>query len=404
MQADNNANKTTELGKRLFFVAYLILLLRAFLQNSTLAVYLNVDSIFYRYIFRLFAYIPIAIKIIFCDKYSQKVLYAYIIVTIVFTFSILFNRWLAVLEIILIAIGAHGLDLKYVVKEFFYVASIMCAFLAALSLCGVIENHIAYAGDIPRYSFGSVYPTDFAACLFYIQLSHAYIRKKGYTFITFAFWVLVAFFVLKLCRARLNFALILAFSVFMYLKTLFPNVLKNRIMSKIFIWAIPACFVLSLILHGAYSAENSLLSWLDRALSGRLYFGHRAIEDYGYSLFGKHVVMQGWGFSLAEWDSELGYYFIDSGWLNMTLRYGIIMSLLICISFMTVSKNAFRIQDYVLPIILLFLGITSIVDHHVLEIGYNPFLITIGMAIQQICTHKKTKRISANRQYGINIT
>lgn len=403
MQLVNETDKTTEFGKRLFFAAYFILLMRAFLQNSTIAVYLHVDSLFYRYFIRLIAYVLIAVKIFFCDEYSRKVFCAYIVLALVFTLSVYFNRYLAVLEIILLAVGAHGLNLKAIVKEYFYIAVIMCASLAALSLCGVIENHIAYAGDIPRYSFGSVYPTDFAASLFYIQLSHAYLRKKDYSFFTFAFWVLVSLFVLKFCRARLNFALILFFSVFMYLKTLLPKVLKISFIKSVFVWAIPAFLVLSLVLHYAYSGNSSLLSWLDGKLSGRLYYGNRAIADYGFSIFGKNVKMQGWGFSQEEWDAELGYYFIDSGWLSMTIRYGILMTVLICGSFMVASRNAFRSGDYTLPIILLFLAITSIVDHHVLEIGYNPFLVLIGFAVRQVFARKRQGEMRASLKCKNNL-
>ena len=99
--------------------------------------------------------------------------------------------------------------------------------------------------------------------------------------------------------------------------------------------------------------------------------------------------MQGWGFSLEEWDENLGYYFIDCGWLSMALRFGVLFPIFLCISFMTVSKNAFKNKDYTLPIILLFLSVTSIVDHHVTEIGYNPFLIVLGVAINQIFTKKR---------------
>lgn len=378
-----NVNETTKLGKELFYIAYFIFLTRALLQNSTLAVYLNVNSSFYHYGLRFIACIFILIKICFCDRFSIKVFFAYAVLVAVTFVCIAINTYVLLFEIVALAMGAHGVSLKSVVKEFVYVASVICGLLFILSLCGIIENHIAYAGDIPRYSFGSVYPTDFAALLFYIQLAQAYLRKKEYTLKTFLFWVLIALFILKFCRARLNFSLILIFAAFMYLKKLFPQAKKNKFVQKLFVWAIPACLIFSIAIHLVYSADNNLLDCIDKLLSGRLYYGHKAIDDYGFTLFGKYIKMQGWGSSLVEWDSELGYYFVDSGWLNMTLRFGLITSVFICASFVIVSQNAFKNSDFVLPIILLFLSITSIIDHHVLEVGYNPFLIVIGIAINQ---------------------
>ena len=89
----NSSNKTNLTGKKLFYVAYFILLMRLLLLNSTLAQYLDVGSAFYRYFFRLIAYLLIAVKVLFFDRYSKKVLLVYVFLGVYFVISLFFNKY-----------------------------------------------------------------------------------------------------------------------------------------------------------------------------------------------------------------------------------------------------------------------------------------------------------------------
>lgn len=382
-------NSTTESGKKLFYASYFLMLVHFMLAASTLSVYLDMDGVFFKYVWRIAAWLPILIKLSTQDRFSVETFKRYLVFGLVCIVGLIFNRNFILADIAILVIGIHGVNLKSAVRIFFYTSSAICAMLFVLSLCGVIENYQNDTAGIPRYAFGNVYPTDFAATLFYIELAHGFIKGKKYGPADFLFWTAAAAFVLIFCVARLDSVLMFAFALAMMLATRNPRLFNDKAVSGVLVISVPVLCVIALLMHVFYSPQNPVLGWINGIFSGRLEFGKAVIQDYGFSLFGHNIKMQGWGFKTSEWDESLGYYFVDSGWLSVTLRFGFVMTIFMCASFMAASKKYIREKNYVLPIVILFISITSIVDHHVLEVGYNPFLFVFNVLL---CAEKSGKR------------
>lgn len=374
-------NRTTELGKKLFYASYLLMLVRLLFASSTLCVFLNTDGIFYRYVLRIAFWLPILMKIMTQDRFSDRTFAAYGVFACLIIVVSLMNRSFELVELALLVIGVHGVPMKSVVRTFFYTAGTVCGILFILSLVGGIENYVTYSGERPRYAFGNVYATDFAATLFYLELAHAYLKGKRYSVWNFLFWIAVSFFVLHFCAARLDFVLIFCTAWVMLAAVHLPKLFLSRPVSTLLWSLIPVFCILSILLHIVYTPSNSFLAWLNDLLSDRLYYGNRAINDYGFSLFGQEVKMQGWGFSTEEWDAELGYYFVDCGWLSIALRYGVVMLAFICTVFTVVARKSLKAGGCILPVILFFLALTSIVDHHLLEYQFDPFLLLLNAGL-----------------------
>lgn len=382
---ESTVNRTTKLGRKLFYASYILMLVRTLVASSTLCVYIDTDSIFFKYILRVAFWLPILAKLITQDKYSNRTIFRYAIFVCAVAVSIYCNNRYILADLAILIVGIHGVPLKGAVRVFFYTASTLCGLFFLLSLGGVIKNQVNYAGNRPRYAFGSTYATDFAATLFYLELAHAYLKGKKYNVLNFLFWIAASFFVLHFCVARLDFVLIFCVAWVMLLVAYVPKFFSFRAVKIILCSFIPIFCVGSILLHIFYTPANDLLVWLNRLLSGRLYYGNRAIDDYGFSLFGQYIKMQGWGFSTEGWDAELGYYFVDCGWLSVALQYGLLMAAFVCITFTVVSWKHLKANDCVLPVILFFLALTSVVDHHILEYQFDPFLLVLNAGL---CTEK----------------
>lgn len=374
-------DRTTELGKKLFYASYILMLVRSLLSASMLSVVIGTDGVFFRYILRIAALIPIFIKLCTQDRFEGQTLLRYVIFACAVALMIAFNSHSALVDIAVLIVGVHGVSLKDAVRVFFRTASVVCGALFLLSILGVIENLVIYTGLKPRYSFGSVYPTDFAATLFYIELAHAYLKGKNYNLRNFFFWIVISFFVLVFCVARLDFILIFCFAWAMLLAAYVPKLFSFRGIRAVLWLMIPVLCVGSILLHVVYTPENKFFAWMNGLLSGRLYYGNLAVNDYGFTLFGQVVRMQGWGFTTTEWDSKLGYYFVDCGWLSLALQYGIVMVVFVCAVYTAVSRKSFKEGDHILPIILFFIALTSVVDHHLFEYWFNPFLLVLNMGL-----------------------
>ncbi len=382
---ESTVNRTTKLGRKLFYASYILMLVRMLAVNSTLSAYFDPSDITFKYILRIVSWLPILLKLITQDRFSLHTLFSYGFFVCFISVICFMTRGFELTDLAILVVGVHGVPIKNVVRVFFYTASAICGLLFVLSLGGVIQNYVNYAGDKPRYAFGNVYATDFAATLFYLELAHAYLKGKKYNVLNFLFWIAASFFVLHFCVARLDFVLIFCFAWVMFLVAYVPKFFSFRAV-KTMLWSlIPIFCIGSILLHILYTPSNDFLEWLNQLLSGRLYYGNRAIGDYGYSLFGQKIKMQGWGFTTKEWDAELGYYFVDCGWLSVALRYGIFMAAFVCITFTVVSRKHLKANDCVLPVILFFLALTSVVDHHILEYQFDPFLLVLNAGL---CTEK----------------
>lgn len=377
-------------GEILFYIAYSILLIKAILLVSTVKAYIPYDSVAFRYIPRLLAYFIIFAKLCLFDKFSPRKLYLLTAFTGLMLLSVLFNRYWSLIDIVALIVGSEGVPFKNIVRCYFKITSFLCVLFIAFSLLGIIENYVTIRGTIKRYAFGNIYATDFAAMVFYLQMCNAYLRKKVYSIFTVVFWVIVALLIYKFCDARLDFILILGFVFAMYLKAKAPEIFRIKIVKFVLIYGFALSCIVALLLNMLYTPESSFFASMNKLISGRLLLGKQGIDNYGFSLFGQQVEMQGWGWSNTEWNEELGYFFIDCGFLSVALRYGLVMLVIIVASFTVVAKKEIKSGNTVLPVIILFVGITSIIDHHFMELAYSPFIFLISYAIS-ICGKSKNK-------------
>ena len=369
-------------GRYIFYLAYSIILFKNLIDHSTIQVFFPTDSFLYNYIFRILCYVLVLIKFLTQDRLTKRQLVLYAGLLLLSGIIFLCSNEGYVVDIAVLVVGAHGVDFKSIVKLFFVITSIAIVFLMLLSICGVIINFKIYGEyggqELARYSFGSTYPTDFAASIFYVELAYSYLRKNKHNFLYLLFWLAVGLFVWFFCRARLNTILIICLAVAMFINAKFPKFYKYKVIKLILVCSMILCCVVAILLHALYSVDNSLLFKLNNALSDRLRLGNKGINDYGFSLFGTSVEMNGNGFTTKEVDWSKGYFFIDCGFLKIALTNGIIYLLFFVAVFTAAARGAVKSGNTVLAIIILFLALTSIVDHHIVEVGYNPFIFVMS--------------------------
>ncbi len=77
--------------------------------------------------------------------------------------------------------------------------------------------------------------------------------------------------------------------------------------------------------------------------------------------------MVGFGGSLTL---KQEYFFIDSSYINILLRYGIVFLLMLLVIYGTICYKHKR--DTALMISIVLLAISCFIDHHIMEEAYNP--------------------------------
>ena len=143
-----------------------------------------------------------------------------------------------------------------------------------------------------------------------------------------------------------------------------------------------------LILSMLYTKGSSIFLKLDSILSQRLSFSQKGMEVYGFSIFGQYIPMQGNGGST---ETPLNYFFLDSSYISILLQYGLIMFVMILILWGIIGLRARKEKDWVLLWILAIIAFQSIMEQHLLDISYNPFL---WILFAETGKKRKQKKIS----------
>lgn len=365
-----------ENGERLFLLAFFFYVAFASLQTTMFGVGGPLVTIVN---FLLTG--SILLKIIAFDRYTEKELCfaAWLLGDAAMVMIISGHKEVFYFAVILL--GAKNVPFIKILKVYLLVnvAVLVSAFIA--SRLDIIED-LVYVRDFfgERNSFGTIYPTDFAAHIFFLLSAGYYvIRKKLQTYHIILGFIICAI-VYYYCQTRLDcltMALLLlglwriqhkenGLSAAGNRKTDFGFLQKNAP------WFGTAGFVIMYFLSQFYMQNVSIFRFIDELLSNRLQLGNQGLQEYGFSLFGQHVAMNGNGGSVVL---PADYFFIDSSFLTVYLCYGVVfLAIILFIHYSCCKKYA---GDWHYLFILSVIVINCMIAHHMIDLAYNPFYLAL---------------------------
>lgn len=317
----------------------------------------------------------ICFKILAYDGYTKKQL----IISGIFMASIIISwrvsHYSNIVDIAMFILGAKNVSLKKIVKTYFIIGFSLLIITIISAKLGIIQNLVYYQGLRIRNSFGAIYPTDFAAHVFYLILSYWYIKVRRLKIFEYIAFLLLAVFLIKYSDARLD-ALSIILTI---LAGMFISLKKTKKVGKVIgfflTFSVPICSVVFIGITMAYNTSNEILVQLNTLLSKRLSLGKFGIEEYGFSLFGQQIEMNGWG-GLAGYNKDFTtYFFIDSSYLRMALLYGSVLLIFSCVIFVLFCRSRIKNGDILLPGIIALIAINSMAAHHLIDLAYNPFIL-----------------------------
>ena len=360
----------------------------------------------------------------YTDYFSNHLLHTLMFVGLalvllkIFLFDDLDLKWLAIDAIVLIlllitwrtskefslfsmgifVLGARNVDFKRIIKIYFYVGMLLLAFVVISAMGGLIRN-LVYRRDmtnIVRQSFGIAYPTDFAAHVLYLILAYAYLKFGKIKWYDYAVFLATAVFLVKFSDARLSaYAIILSIPVLWIGQRAQTDHLLSRFIAS-FYWTVPILSAYLVIIASYFftPSKNKILTKVNNASSGRLFLGHKAISEYGFSMFGKQIIEHGWGgangLKMSQ-NAPANYFFVDSSFLRMTILYGIIMAIIILLAMTKISWESFQKGSFALASIIVIVSVSAMVEQRLLDLAYDPFLIAL---LANVYTQHKAEDIS----------
>lgn len=381
-------------GQIIYEIAFAFEFVVAFLITSTYTDYFS-NHLLHTLMFAGLALV--LLKIFLFDDLDLKWLAIDAIVLILLLITWRTSKEFSLFSMGIFVLGARNVDFKRIIKIYFYVGMLLLAFVVISAMGGLIRN-LVYRRDmtnIVRQSFGIAYPTDFAAHVLYLILAYAYLKFGKIKWYDYAVFLAVAVFLVKFSDARLSaYAIILSIPVLWIGQRAQTDHLLSRFIAS-FYWTVPILSAyLVIIASYFFTPSNKILTKVNNASSGRLFLGHKAISEYGFSMFGKQIIEHGWGgangLKMSQ-NTPANYFFVDSSFLRMTILYGIIMAIIILLAMTKISWESFQKGSFALASVIVIVSVSAMVEQRLLDLAYDPFLIAL---LANVYTQHKAEDIS----------
>lgn len=289
-------------------------------------------------------------------------------------------------------VGAKDVDFNKILKVYLVISVTIMVLAFSASQYGIIEdliyNAYRYGIDFPRHSYGIIYPTDYAAHLFYMVLSVVVLfdeklKTVGKVWLS----LLIACSTYMTANAQTTMLCLLGFALLCVLERLLRKGMPC--IEKALRWMPVICAIVFMWLTGIYSIESENMVRLDDYLSGRLTISNNAFQEYSIKLFGQTIKEVGHGGSV-EWRDD--YFFLDDSYVRILLEYGLLVLIIVLISIAVISKKASEENRFIITLALVAISLHSVMEHHLIDIAYNPMMLALFATLtksEQIDRRKK---------------
>lgn len=352
-------------------INYLAIGLWVFFSMLTHSLYANIIP---KYIFVAVQMFVILVSIFRRLKYSfsrHSILICFII-TLCGIFNIVMSGKYSLYILIIVLIGAQGLEFKKILKVCLYSVGFCMLFVVLSCKMGIIEDYIFYRYGAERHALG------FAYCYlssFFLNWTMLFLYTKGSQtklwhyamlivinqvlynvsnvrgiYYILIFVVVIHFFFIRYKERKCNFKIHNYFSMLIY----------------------PICCLGSYIVSFAYRSDTMIWNVMDHFFTGRLAFMNQAINTYGISLFGEKIELVGNQYGVDKISD-----YVDNAYLQIGLEYGIVILILIVIGYSFITYLAVKSHDSMLYVWLILISIQSLVYPTLISIINNSAVLTL---------------------------
>lgn len=274
-------------------------------------------------------------------------------------------------------VGAKDVSIDKILKVYLLIDSIIMLIAFVCSQLGMIENLQYWKNEQMRFALGSVYPTDFAAHIFYIVLVAICLYNRKVYIVETLIIGMIAIVVYKWTIAYTSLICIIGYAAFLFIYIVY---IRKRMIhnDSVFIKAVSTVPVilagLFISMTVMYDANNQKWFWINEKLSDRLENSKKGFEINGFNLFGKYIEEIGWGKRVIE---RPDYFFLDDSYIRILLEYGIIVFIVVLIILIVISRRAAKAGRITMVFAVAFIALHSFMEHHLMDVAYNPFILCV---------------------------
>lgn len=299
----------------------------------------------------------------------------------------------------LLIVGSRKVDFRKIAWVNLALGGFGMALVTVLSQVGVLPDLVYQTTRGARHSLGIIYPTDYAAHVFFLLAMYFWLRRGKLRWFELIVYGVIAGLLYYFCSTNLDVACILMLMVLSVLLRL-KGVQKWAGRHKdLLVYFLPASAVTVIVVIMLFNSELGLSAWIhDHILSlyMRLDICHHMFYVYFPKLFGQFVPDIGNGGSTVPVPDEK-YSFIDISYVRILLKNGLVTLvslLLMCTHFVRRRVNK---GDLAAAAVFVVITINCAVAHHFLDFSYSVFLLTLFSDFSAFDSHTEPRRLAAGK-------
>ncbi|MCM1227306.1 MAG: hypothetical protein NC320_07775 [Clostridium sp.] len=336
----------------------------------------------------LYLAIPFLIlKFLLEDVYKLSEIFMCFILVFLGVISAILSGSTSVLISFSIVIGMKNIDYIKALKIVFYIRLITVILNVISSILGIIPNRVvarAADGEIIRYALGYTHPNVFGMYCFTL-ISLCFILYGSKWKLKLIVSMIINIFQFILTNSRTSFLLINLYLLLVLFVKLWGRKKSIKRLKTIAIFSIPVGLIISLLLP--LTLNLSIGPKLNSLLSSRISLSKDFLRVYGIKPFGQKIL------TLV---GDL-YWALDSGFLNLFIRFGAIVGIVCLFLFFITAKLNFKNQ-YIYIAIIMF-ALYGIIEDFLSSLLFNYLWIILGFAFYQFLNRKEIER--KNKLYSL---
>lgn len=377
----------------LFYIAYGIILTFSILNTSFYAKYFQ--GTVYKIIFILCSVLLVCNEL--KKKFNVKEIIGSFILILCLSLMIFVstgtNQYLVASSLLYI-FCARNIDFIKIAKFTVVLETLILFLVITSAYTGVIENYIYESKGRIREYLGFRYALYPSTYMFNITGLYIYIRKSNIRWRECMVLILLNYWFFVKTDSRMTFGLTILLVLVSLTMKYRKDILKKGLITGAMTYSFLICALISIYLTIAYNSNISWMYKLNYVLGGRLRLGHLSLMENGVSLFGQKIYWTGSGLDVYGNISTGTYNFVDSFYIQVVQRYGILFFLiLIIVLTATLSIVAVKKEWYML-VIFSTIAVHCIIDDLSMYFYYNTFWLVIGSTLMH-SSKQIYKRIEA---------
>lgn len=332
-------------------------------------------------VLRYMCYAMMICKILYCCDVEYNRIALLICSAGVIGLSFITSHNSTVVFYFLFILAAKGMYDRSVIRTAILSQSFAVLTIVLLSRIGIITDYITHNDYRTRHYLGFRWATTSALIYLFIVFEYIYLRRGILRIVDFVVINCFGGYLYYMTDSRMVFFICLASSMFF---TVFGRLIAKDRESKYFRYLMiiaPEVIAAGAIYIHKIFVDQGLMAKLDVFLSRRLRFGHKAIVNYGISLFGKRIQWVGHGLGN---DGDGVYNYVDCSYLNMAIEYGALFLAVILAVYSYIMYKAYKTGQHFIAWIVLFILVLSITESRLLNFAFNPFtLLTFAVMVSR---------------------